>query len=500
MTTNMVTNLGSMPVSSAGHQTVSSGGNAFHGYLKNASAADRSSRPQQSTQSKDTAKAAKQDQKTDDTDAARTDQTDQMKSQQPDKATDSKADKTQATDQTAATEKNQAADETKTADETETATEADVAILAELQGTLQQAAAQLTQAVAQTLGISTEEVTDRMQQLNMPETAILQPQQLRNLMLSLTGNTEDSAILTDENLYTAMKDLNQLLQNLTDQLKTDTGLTANQLHTAEGIGDLTGLLQQIRQGTAQTTQAVQNVQTSQVSQQQTATLTTSENSTGNTAVLQTEGTKELQSLQPAQESDTPSQDGQGTAQQDSSFLQNLMQTLNRTAETQSTEAQPLQQTFSLQDTQDLLNQITDYMKVQAKPDETHLEMQLHPESLGTLNIHLTSKEGVMTAQFTTQNENVRAMIQSQILELRQNLENQGIRVDAVEVTVADYSQSNTPSDNRESSQQQSSEKKRSTRSIRLDALTSEEEIPLSGEDRLTAQIMRANGNSVDYTA
>lgn len=44
-------------------------------------------------------------------------------------------------------------------------------------------------------------------------------------------------------------------------------------------------------------------------------------------------------------------------------------------------------------TQEIMDQIMDYMKVQLKPEMDQLEMQLHPETLGTLKIQLVSKGG-----------------------------------------------------------------------------------------------------------
>ena len=61
-----------------------------------------------------------------------------------------------------------------------------------------------------------------------------------------------------------------------------------------------------------------------------------------------------------------------------------------------------------------------------------------PASLGSVNVQIAAKDGVITAQFTAQNETVKAAIESQLVQLRTQFEEQGIKVDAVEVTVANY--------------------------------------------------------------
>ena len=51
-----------------------------------------------------------------------------------------------------------------------------------------------------------------------------------------------------------------------------------------------------------------------------------------------------------------------------------------------------------------------------------LEMSLNPESLGKVNLNITSKDGVMTAQITTQNEVSKEALESQLQILKDNIE------------------------------------------------------------------------------
>ena len=72
-----------------------------------------------------------------------------------------------------------------------------------------------------------------------------------------------------------------------------------------------------------------------------------------------------------------------------------------------------------------MDQILDYMKLQLRPGMDQLEMQLHPASLGTVHIQIVSRGGEVTAQFHVQNESVKAALESQISELKENLRDQG---------------------------------------------------------------------------
>lgn len=67
-----------------------------------------------------------------------------------------------------------------------------------------------------------------------------------------------------------------------------------------------------------------------------------------------------------------------------------------------------------------------------------MEMQLNPENLGKVYVNISSKEGVIHAQLAASNEAVRAALETQVADLRQNLNQAGVKVDAVEVTVASH--------------------------------------------------------------
>ena len=76
------------------------------------------------------------------------------------------------------------------------------------------------------------------------------------------------------------------------------------------------------------------------------------------------------------------------------------------------------------DTRQIMNQILDYMKLSLSADTTSLEMQLHPASLGTLHVQIASRGGIVTANFITENEAVKTALESQMLQLREQFEEQ----------------------------------------------------------------------------
>ena len=107
---------------------------------------------------------------------------------------------------------------------------------------------------------------------------------------------------------------------------------------------------------------------------------------------------------------------------------------------------------------------------------------------------------MITAQLAVENETVKHALESQMVILRENMDAQGLKVDAVEVTIASHEfeqnleegQSGHNSENQDRANQQTAR-----RSLRIDDLMISD---LTVEEQLNAKIMAENGNSMDITA
>ena len=152
----------------------------------------------------------------------------------------------------------------------------------------------------------------------------------------------------------------------------------------------------------------------------------------------------------------------------------------------------------------IMSQVTESIRVNYSPDTTSMEMQLHPASLGTVNMQIASNNGVVTAHILVQSEAVKAALESQLITLQQTFEEQGQRVEAVEVSVANYdlnrgTGSDAGSDNGQQSPGRAG-RVGTRRRINLNDLDEEDIDELSEEEKLSADMMARSGNSVDYTA
>lgn len=114
-------------------------------------------------------------------------------------------------------------------------------------------------------------------------------------------------------------------------------------------------------------------------------------------------------------------------------VNNLFQSIKETIDVEIV-GEPQQESFASR----ILNQVIDGIKVMTSEDMSSMEMQLNPESLGKMSIQVISKNGVVTAQIAAQSEAVKEAVESQIAILRQNMEEHGLKVEDVEVTVASH--------------------------------------------------------------
>lgn len=348
------------------------------------------------------------------------------------------------------------------------------------------AAMDLIGQIADTFGIPVETVQDLMADMNLQPVDLLQPENLSNLLLEAGGAQDSLSLLTNEQLYSDYQMLMEQGQAALETVSEETGIPPMQI-----------------------LQMAEEPETLAAVEEEEPDLQFVAEDDGNETFVQqpdAEVTEDVQPLRNAQEStggrdarDTK-HDGEGKSGDTGGNL--TLQLLRNEAYQPQMEA--VQETSSPWDvdTQDMMRQIMDYMRLQVKPDMSSLEMQLHPASLGTLQIHVASRGGVLTANFVTQNEAVKAALESQMVQLKESFAEQGVKVEAIEVTVQTHQFEQNLEQGRGRQPQDTAEGKRPrTRRITLGGADGTD-IPeqLEEEDRIAAEMMAANGGTVDFTA
>ena len=161
-------------------------------------------------------------------------------------------------------------------------------------------------------------------------------------------------------------------------------------------------------------------------------------------------------------------------------------------------------TYSNEEANSIMSQVTESIRVNYTADTTSMELQLHPASLGTVNMQIASTNGIVTAHIVVQNEAVKAALESQLITLQQTFDEQGTKVEAVEVSVANYDlNKGTDSDTEGNSNERNAGRTGRIgrrRSLNLADLEEEDLEQLSEEEKISADMMARSGNSVDYTA
>lgn len=150
---------------------------------------------------------------------------------------------------------------------------------------------------------------------------------------------------------------------------------------------------------------------------------------------------------------------------------------------------------------DLIQQVSDYVKVHHSEKISSMEIQLHPVELGTVNLQVVAKDGNISARLAVADEMVRAAMESQMLLLRESLQEQGLKIDAVEVTVATREfEQNLDGNGNEDGQNAAKEKKSSRKLLDLNMMGQEEidEEEISDADRLQIEMMRMGGNRMNF--
>lgn len=143
---------------------------------------------------------------------------------------------------------------------------------------------------------------------------------------------------------------------------------------------------------------------------------------------------------------------------------------------------------------DVVSQIIEQVKTQVKPGISSIEMQLYPEHLGKVSIQVVSKDGIVSAEISAQTEAAKKAIEGQLTMLKDNLNNQGIKVEAVEVTIAGHGfEENLERDNR--NQDEASKGSKHVRKSLLDELNGIDSLDETEEVK-----METIGNTVSYKA
>lgn len=379
---------------------------------------------------------------------------------------------------------------------------------------------EIVKEIAGKFDVPEEEVEKAMEMLGLSICSLFDPAKLTQLVLQLEGSQDAAVLLTDESLFSNLQDVISIAADRKADLGRELEMAPEEMQALlEGLQTNLDQQWEAGEGSAEkiTVDTEQDPEDAVQMAEEKGPQITVEVKTGGESVklladekgnvtgtveavpLETEGnvTNDHAREHEQKGNERGRKESEGALHTGNLQLDAFAQNKTQIAEVSFEQTAEV---FSEQ-TREIMDQIMDYMKIQLKPGMDQLEMQLHPESLGTVHIQLSSKGGEVTAQFHVQNETVKAAIESQMVSLQESLKEQGIKVEAVQVTVESHGfESNLWQGQEREENASSRESRKSPRRINLNDLSGLNEEEASEEELLAAKMMEANGNTVDYTA
>ena len=250
-----------------------------------------------------------------------------------------------------------------------------------------------------------------------------------NSIEALLGSRQKSQQAADTNAAQGRTDNGQQLLNMLPGQRTFTTVQANSAEpkseSTVGINQLSDLVGQVElvQGEGNSRGFAQ-----QQNQNRQGGMT---NSQGQQQGIQLPGEADFDMVVPGDEITQENSLGQSKQDNAAGFQQilgNAQNTDNAGAINEPQQAQQTNRTYNVP------QQIVEQAKLLQNGQNSEMIIKLNPEHLGELSLKVSvNGNGGVTATFHTDNAQVRAILETSMIQLKQQLNEQGIKVDSVEV-------------------------------------------------------------------
>lgn len=372
---------------------------------------------------------------------------------------------------------------------------------------------QIVEKVTDDLDISEDELNNAMQLLGLTAMDLLNPANLSALYCEVTGNASDPQALVLNADFTALfNDVSQVASENDAQLDLLSQLTASddgEILDADIVSSADITEKTVDSSYDDTAASGQNINDTadeavkvydggtQDSSYQNPDEGTSSGETGN-GITSDEKTQS-KSLADSSFDDSGERvlhHDDGTHSDNSMLHASVSEQLNTDTSFEMSQSQSRLRV----DTTNIIRQIVDSMSISNTTEESAINLQLTPESLGRMYINVSQKNSEISARIAVSNEAVKEALQTQMVNLKEALNNSGIRVNEVEITVAshEFERNLEQGAANDSRQQESTNSYNGSNSS--DSGIDSDMMQDRAEERLVTQIMRDNGNSVDFTA
>ena len=332
--------------------------------------------------------------------------------------------------------------------------------------------------IKEAMDVSDEDIENAMGQLGIGIADLLNPQIVTDLVVTLSGNSDSLEFLTDASAVAALEDIlnvvKEITQNLTETYNVD-------------ITSVKDIVKDLDMTSDKNTVDYQDDNRK-----------SDNNLTADTAESITDVIAEKTAVKGDNAATDEKKNDSDTHLQDKSNGSIERIASDMTQSIQKAFGEVMSETSGVNEV-DIVRQVVEQIKVTATQQLSSIEVMLNPENLGKVHVAVTAKQGIVTAQLTAQNEQVKAALENQMTALKEQFNNQGVKVEAVEITVQSHgfeSEQNLEGNNSNQAQQE----KKSHRKLDLSSLEGLDESDMTSEE-IRAKDAIVNGNSsVEYSA
>lgn len=335
--------------------------------------------------------------------------------------------------------------------------------------------------ISKELDVSVEEIEAVLSEMGLNMLALLDVNRIPEIVAKLSDFENTMELAFNEDAYEALKDITETVEDVLETLSEELDIPVEDFSKALKAKE-------------DVLEAPEEVKTTSFEDKISFRKTENHTFEGKVENVTTEDLPETESVPDLKESfedfhKESNPNNSGTYSFAEKLIEKTVEALNESSETVS---------YTTVDATNILDQITEAIKVDLSSEMSEISLRLHPETLGTVSVKISANhEGVLTAEFTAQNESVKAVIESQAVALKETLEAKGVTVEAVEVMVQSHEFERNLNDQNRGGKEASEPKKRGIRRINLSEDVFEEE---DSEDSLVKEMMAQNGNTIDYSA
>ena len=150
-------------------------------------------------------------------------------------------------------------------------------------------------------------------------------------------------------------------------------------------------------------------------------------------------------------------------------------------------------------TMELIDQLVSKAIINLNNDKTTMQLQMNPEHLGKVAVTITAEQGVVKGEFVAENNVVKEMLETNMIQLKAQLEEQGVKVDKIEVALGSTGQYFNQRDQKNQDQQPSNQSSK-YKARRIEALMQVDELEAIETELQRRSEVSAEAYTVEYSA